>query len=146
MAWMAFDDQGLEVLDDEECRRLLADGWLGRIGLTIGGVPAIFPVNYMFEGGAVWFRTGAGVKLEAARRGDTMAFEVDGVDRCYQEGWSVLAVGGSALVAGDGNAPHVRARPWAPGPREHLVRISVDFVSGRRIVHRAASGTDDRRA
>jgi hypothetical protein len=133
------DDQGLVVLDDEECKELLGQGWLGRIGLIIGTAPAIFPVNYRFSDDAIFFRTGPGVKLEAARRGDVMAFEVDEVDRVNEEGWSVLLVGPSSVVTDDAvleGAP-VPVRPWAPGQRDHLVRIEVSFVSGRRITQHA---------
>ena len=141
---MTFDDQGLEVLDEPECFRLLESGWLGRVGLNLGGVPAVFPVNYRYSDGAVWFRTGPGVKLDAAERGDTVAFEVDAVDRPYEEGWSVLAVGPSAVVVDPGEDAilDVPVRPWSPGRRDFLVRVVVDFISGRRISHSPPEGPD----
>ena len=38
-------DEGLELLTDDECRRLLGMGEVGRVGIPIGALPAIFPVN-----------------------------------------------------------------------------------------------------
>jgi len=130
------DDQGLQILDDDECRRLLASSSLGRVGLTIGAVPAVFPVNYCFDDEAIWFLSGAGVKLDAAERGDTLAFEVDEVDDGKREAWSVLAIGPSSVVtdaAGVAKSRRVSALAWAPAGRDHLVRIGLEFVSGRRL-------------
>jgi len=144
MSAMLTDDQGLQILDDDECRRLLATAWLGRVGLTIGDVPAVFPVNYFFSDDAIWFRTGPGVKLDAAERRETVAFEVDDVDWTKQEAWSVLAIGQSSVVtdatelekAGD-----IPVLPWASGRRDHVVRVEVGFVSGRRISHDGLQAT-----
>ena len=36
-------DEGLELVDEPEAMRLLAGGEVGRVGLTIGALPAIFP-------------------------------------------------------------------------------------------------------
>jgi|HubBroStandDraft_1064217.scaffolds.fasta_scaffold31191_3 hypothetical protein len=141
---MTFDDQGLEVLDEPECFRLLADGWLGRLGLCRGGVPAIFPVNYHFTDGAVWFRTGPGVKLDAAEQGDTVAFEADSAGGPDEEAWSVLAIGPASVVVDPGEEAmlDVPVRPWAPGRRDFLVRVVVDFVSGLRISQYPPGGPD----
>ena len=61
---MVYD--GLEILDEHECRRLLASQCIGRVGVTIGALPAIFPVNYVTVDGDIVFRTGEGTKLRAA--------------------------------------------------------------------------------
>ena len=65
---------------------------MGRVGISVHGTPLVFPVNYVLDGEAIVFRTGAGSKLAAAERGP-VCFEVDGVDREHHSGWSVL-VGG----------------------------------------------------
>ena len=131
------DETGFEVLGEEECLELLRLGSFGRVAVTVEAIPAVFPVNYRFADGAIHFRTGEGIKLASATRHAVVAFQVDDIDRIYHAGWSVLAVGTaqelkeSADLAWAGQLP---LRAWAPGVREHFVRIVPDFVSGRRII------------
>jgi len=133
-------DEGIAPLDEDECLALIGDRGVGRVAVSIGAVPAVFPVNYGLLDGTVVFRTGSGTKLDAAVHNAVVAFEVDDIDPLYHEGWSVLVVGladeirDPALLA---RAEHLPVRPWAPGPREHVVAIRPEFVSGRRIVHDA---------
>ena len=61
-------DEGLELLDEAECRRLLASSRLGRVAVNMAALPAIFPVNFVVEDDHIVFRTGTGTKLEAATR------------------------------------------------------------------------------
>lgn len=131
-------DEGLELLTEEEALDLLSGAEVGRIGLTIGAMPAIFPVNYRMIDGAIVFRTASGAKLTAAAEGAVVAFEVDDYDRADRTGWSVLAVGQARLVQeGDMALKAIAARlePYADGTRRTFVRIEPTFVSGRRIVH-----------
>jgi uncharacterized protein len=126
-----------ELLGEDECRALLHDASIGRVAVSLGAIPAVFPVNYRMDGGDICFLTAEGTKLEAAVRGTVVAFEVDEVDERNEEGWSVLAVGEAHEVTGE-VAGHLveemSLHPWAPGTRSHLVRIHPDFLSGRRIV------------
>jgi nitroimidazol reductase NimA-like FMN-containing flavoprotein (pyridoxamine 5'-phosphate oxidase superfamily) len=131
-------DEGLELLTEEDAMELLSAAEVGRVGVTIGAMPAIFPVNYRVIDGAIVFRTAAGSKLNAATAGAVVAFEVDDFDRTDRTGWSVLAVGRAEVVQ-DGHmalktiAAHLA--PYADGWRASIVRIEPTFVSGRRIVH-----------
>jgi nitroimidazol reductase NimA-like FMN-containing flavoprotein (pyridoxamine 5'-phosphate oxidase superfamily) len=59
-------DEGLELLTEEESAKLLASERVGRVGITIGALPAIFPVNYAVIDGAIVFRTSPGSKMSAA--------------------------------------------------------------------------------
>jgi uncharacterized protein len=130
-------DEGLELLDDDECARLLGDGEVGRVGITIGGLPVILPVNYAYVDGDVIFRTGEGSKLHAASNRAVMAFEVDGFDTSWRRGWSVLAIGRSAIVDDPGERADLDGRgvmPWAGGPRDAYVRLHPEMLTGRRIV------------
>ena len=72
------DVDGTRVADRGEARELLARGEVGRVGITIGAFPAIFPVNYRLIDGAIVFRTAPGSKMSAAAQGAVVAFE--GVD------------------------------------------------------------------
>ncbi|HLM95905.1 MAG TPA: pyridoxamine 5'-phosphate oxidase family protein [Acidimicrobiales bacterium] len=128
---------GFEALGEGECLELLSHGTIGRVAVTIGAIPAVFPVNYQFVEGAVHFRTGEGAKLAAATRNHVVAFQVDEIDRIYHAGWSVLAVGTAEELNESVDlawATQLPLRAWAPGVREHFVRIIPEFVSGRRIL------------
>jgi len=130
-------DEGLEEIDRDECLRLLAGRGVGRVAVTIGAVPAVFPVNYGMLDDAVVFRTGAGTKLDAAVRHAVVAFEVDEIDTLYHEGWSVLVVGRAAEITDHPsleNAELLPLRPWAGGERAHFVAVRAEIVTGRRIV------------
>ena len=131
-------DQGLELLSEDEAVRLLAGGVVGRIGITIGALPAIFPVNYRLIDGVIIFRTAPGSKMSAAAGGSVVAFEVDDWQLDDRSGWSVLAVG-RATVVDDGaladQALAAHLEPFVDGARNVLVRIEPTFVSGRRLVH-----------
>ena len=125
------------ALGEEECFELLGRESFGRVGVTLGSVPVVLPVNYHFTDGAIHFRTGEGTKLRAASQNTLVAFQVDQVDRIYHSGWSVLAVGTARVLEDSTVAPlayRLPLRAWAPGVRDHLVRIVPDFISGRRIL------------
>jgi uncharacterized protein len=136
-------DQGMELLGEGECLDLLARATVGRVAVTVGALPAIFPVNFALSDGAVVFRTGDGTKLAAATDQTVLAFEVDDWDPMEQTGWSVLALGRATVVEDPDEAARLRRlplAPWAGGTREHFVRMPIEFVSGRRIEHAAAAG------
>lgn len=131
-------DEGLELLTEDEAWDLLALGEVGRVGVTIGAMPAIFPVNYRVIDGAIYFRTSPGTKHSAATDGAVVAFEVDDYQLADRTGWSVLAVGTANVV----HELEVTRKvidadlvPLANGVRSAIVRIEPAFVSGRRIVH-----------
>jgi nitroimidazol reductase NimA-like FMN-containing flavoprotein (pyridoxamine 5'-phosphate oxidase superfamily) len=133
-----FVDEGLEFVDQPEAMRLLAGGDVGRVGLTIGALPAIFPVNYRLVDGCILFRSSPGSKLSAAARGAIVAFEVDDYSAADRSGWSVLVVGPSAVVDDVDmrfTALEAGLSPYVDGPRGAVIRIDPTFVSARRIVH-----------
>jgi uncharacterized protein len=130
-------DGGLELLEEDEAWALLRAAVVGRVGVTIGAMPAIFPVNYAVLDDAVVFRTAPGSKLSAAASDAVVAFEVDDYDRVDRSGWSVLVVGRSEVVHDLDVTSKVLAtglEPYADGIRTSIVRVNPVFVSGRRIV------------
>jgi nitroimidazol reductase NimA-like FMN-containing flavoprotein (pyridoxamine 5'-phosphate oxidase superfamily) len=130
-------DEGLELLSEEQCIALLVAHHLGRVGVTVGGLPVILPVNYSWIDGAIVFRTGVGTKLHAATEKAVIAFEVDATDDDAHTGWSVLAVGRCARVDDDGEIEayqQLSVAPWADGARNDFVRVSPELLTGRRIV------------
>jgi nitroimidazol reductase NimA-like FMN-containing flavoprotein (pyridoxamine 5'-phosphate oxidase superfamily) len=131
-------EDGLEQLTEDECRRLLAMGEVGRVGITLGALPAIFPVNYRVIDGAIVFRTSPGSKLSAAAAGAVVAFEVDDYQSADRSGWSVLAIGRAEVVLDLDLTFRVlasRLEPFVEGLRTSIVRIEPTLLSGRRLVH-----------
>lgn len=57
------DTGGLGILAMDECERLLAEGYVGRLAIIIGGRPRIYPMNYRYEPGLLILRTAPGSKL-----------------------------------------------------------------------------------
>jgi hypothetical protein len=141
-------DEGLELLDEDEARALLCLGEVGRVGITIGALPAIFPVNYRVVDGAILFRTSPGSKMSAAVAGAVVAFEVDDYQLADRSGWSVLAVGPAEVVHDIAVAFQVVEAGLEPlagaDRRTTIIRIQPTFISGRRIVDEGA-WPDDRR-
>ena len=132
-------DEGLELLTEQQCVDLLhavPAGSVGRIGVTISGLPVILPVNYAFVGGGVVFRTGIGTKLEAATRNAIVAFEVDDYDPHTRAGWSVLVIGRAEIVDTARERAvyaYLDGSPWAHGERHNFVRVYPEMITGRRI-------------
>ena len=121
-----------EELERDECFALLAANAVGRLAVGRDGLaPLVRPVNYLLEGEVIVFRTAPGSKLDAART-RPVAFEVDGIDYLRREGWSVI-VEGHAYEATHWEFDHLELEPWAPGVKDHWVRIVAGEVSGRRI-------------
>jgi nitroimidazol reductase NimA-like FMN-containing flavoprotein (pyridoxamine 5'-phosphate oxidase superfamily) len=134
------DGEGLEVLIAEECLELLAESGLGRIAVTIGAVPAIFPVHYRLIDGQIVFRTGSGTNLHTASANTVVAFEVDEVHPSWNEGWSVLAVGVAREVRDNVAIASVLEQApklWDATRGAHVFSIVPAFLSGRRFVSAA---------
>jgi hypothetical protein len=132
----AVDPSGLEVLTESECLRLLTETEVGRIGVTVGALPAIFPVNYRFVGGQVLFYTGEGTKLSAAVSETVVAFESDSTDPVSHTGWSVEIVGIARVTTSESDrqaAEQAGLQSWASADRHHLVAISPARITGRRL-------------
>ena len=130
-------DEGLELLDEEDAIALLQTADVGRVGINIGVVPAIFPVTFRMIDGHIVFRTSPGSKLDAAGRGAVVVFEADDHDRRSRSGWSVMVVGRAEVVHDldvTFKALDAGLEPYAcPEQRTVIVRIAPSFVSGRRI-------------
>jgi nitroimidazol reductase NimA-like FMN-containing flavoprotein (pyridoxamine 5'-phosphate oxidase superfamily) len=128
----------LEEIAVAECWRLLATHQVGRVAVIVGRYPLVFPVNYVLDGMHIMFRTSAGTKLWAIKRSN-VTFEVDDLELESRSGWSVMVCGAAQeldIVKGRGAARRSNGAsptPWAPGQRDHTVRIVPDQVTGRRI-------------
>ena len=137
-------DVELKELSTEECHKLLAEHHVGRLAVAVGGQPLIFPINYVFDGERIVFRTDEGLKLRHAplRR---VAFEIDGIDEDAGTGWSVLVQGSTYEItrAVDHYSEELRrlpVAPFAPGEKAHWLEIVPTEISGRRIERSATTG------
>jgi CBS domain-containing protein len=98
----------------------------------------------MVAGDEILFFTAEGTKLRAAAAHTSVTFEVDHIDSFGERGWSVLVTGRARERTEPTFIAAVRRsglRPWAGGDRYHLIGVTIDFVSGRRI--REARGRPD---
>lgn len=133
-------ENGLELLAEDESLALVRGHQIGRVGVSVGALPAIFPVNYVVIDDDIVFRTAPGTKLDAATRGEVVAFEVDDYDLEAKSGWSVMLVGVAEEVHDVELAFRVvdaELTPWADGDRSHIIRIRPTFISGRRVLPRS---------
>jgi uncharacterized protein len=126
----------LEQLSRDECIRLMGSVPVGRIVYTRQALPAVELVNFALDDGDIIIRTDSGGKLAAATRGAVVAFEADSVDDAGHTGWSVTVIGHARAVTDSEEIrrlEQIPLTPWAPGKRDHFIRISSAIVNGRRI-------------
>jgi nitroimidazol reductase NimA-like FMN-containing flavoprotein (pyridoxamine 5'-phosphate oxidase superfamily) len=126
----------LQELSRDECLRLIATTAVGRIIYTRQALPAVELVNFAVHGGDIVIRTSRSGKLAAAILGAVVAFEADHLNPDDQTGWSVTAIGRSREVSDPAEIERlrgIRLSTWAPGEREHFIRISPEIINGRVI-------------
>jgi nitroimidazol reductase NimA-like FMN-containing flavoprotein (pyridoxamine 5'-phosphate oxidase superfamily) len=124
------------AINTDEGFALLARGGqhVGRLVITVGGEPIVFPLNYAVDNDAIVFRTQVGTKLTGITR-SLATFEVDDIDASGQ-GWAV-AFEGLAQEVLDADPETMRDRIaaieldiWPGGDRPHVVRIRPYRVYG----------------
>jgi len=76
----------------------------------------IIPVNYVFDGKAVVFRTERGVALTGSALAHA-AFEIDAIDEASRSGWTVTVHGYGREIRG----------------RNHRFEILAEEITGRRV-------------
>lgn len=127
---------GLVELSARDCYRRLASVHLGRVALSIGALPVVFPVHYALLGEDPVFRTDAGAKLSAAASGNVICLEIDDADPEAHTGWSVMVTGTADILTDVDElaaAEHLPLQPWV-GRGDAFVRIRATFVTGRKVV------------
>ena len=124
----------MRELTRDECLERVRTGRVGRVAVTHRALPAILPVNYVFDRGVV-FRTRTGSMLATACRGSVVAFEIDDLADDGGSGWSVLIVGVADPLEGSDRLRAInRGLASALGEStDHFVRISVGTMTGREI-------------
>lgn len=135
---------GTQTLTIPECEELLRAGGVGLLALSGTTVPVQRPVNYSMHEGGVLIRTGEGQILEAAQIGEPASFAIAEIDRFEHTGWSVVVTG---VLCERSRVESVGAggpRPWARDAKHHFVMLSIEQISGRRIV-KGAIGAEVKR-
>ena len=130
------DRLGTTILEVNTCWDLLRSCDVGRLAVSFGDQPDIFPVNFVVDHGTIVFRTAEGTKLAAAVLGRGVAFEVDGYDADAGEAWSVVAKGRATEIERMQDvfeALDLPLFPWHAAPKHRFVRIEPEDVSGRRF-------------
>jgi nitroimidazol reductase NimA-like FMN-containing flavoprotein (pyridoxamine 5'-phosphate oxidase superfamily) len=127
-------------LSASESWRLLEGQRVGRLSVTAGdGMPDIFPVNYVSFQGSLYIRTAPDTKVVAISTHPFAAFEVDGET---DEGWwSVVVRGGAALIRDPVELERtgvLRLETASPRHKQHVIKLVVNTISGRRFAHRDA--------
>jgi uncharacterized protein len=143
LATMYSDGSALRKMSRAECLQLLASVPVGRIIYTRQALPAVELVNFAVDDGDIIIRTDHGGKLAAATRGAVVAFEADSLDTDRHLGWSVTIVGVSQEVTDPDEIARLEQlglSSWAPGGREHFIRITTGILNGRRL---SADGSAD---
>jgi hypothetical protein len=133
---MYSDGSALEQLSQDECLLLMASVSVGRIVYTRRALPAVELVNFALHRGDIIIRTDSGGKLAAGTQNSVVAFEADLLDADEQAGWIVTAIGQSREVtdpAEIGLLQKMGLSSWAPGVREHFIRMSPEILNGRRL-------------
>jgi nitroimidazol reductase NimA-like FMN-containing flavoprotein (pyridoxamine 5'-phosphate oxidase superfamily) len=134
---MEFDRNGLEVLTREQCLKLMSSTRLGRIGVTMGGLPVILPVAFAVTRRGIVIRTGLGTKLAAAARNAVVAFEVDVIDEATRSGWSATVTGFAREVTDREELAELDTLvlvPWIGVQKApHYVVIDTEVITGRRL-------------
>ena len=142
---MYSDGSALKQLTRDECLQLVASAPVGRIIYTRQALPAVELVNFAVDNGDIIIRTDHSGKLAAATRGAVVAFEADSLDAECRTGWSVTIIGQSCEVIDPddiGRLARIGLNSWAPGDRQHFIRISPGILNGRRLSSRGPDQAD----
>jgi hypothetical protein len=135
-------DPEVELLDEDECRRLISAGGVGRLAYSGPRGVAVLPVRYKLDQGSIVFRTPLNSPTDEDLRTGIegaeykVSFEVDELGQEAREGWMVFVQGAAHHMDSESD----RASAWASGgqpsggaTREHFLRITPTFIAGRRL-------------
>jgi len=128
------DDSSVHRLTEDACWDALLSASLGRLAVSVGGQPEIFPVNFIAADRRLVFRTSPGTKLSELTVNNRVAFETDGVGR--DEAWSVVVKGTAAILERQLDiytADMLPLRPLIPTVKTIYVEITATEITGRRF-------------
>jgi len=124
----------IRILNADESWNALLSASLGRLAVSVGGVPDIFPVNFVAADRRLFFRTAEGTKLLELTINNRVAFETDGVGQ--DEAWSVVVKGTASIVDKQTEidaADQLPLHPLIPTLKYIYVEITPTEMQGRRF-------------
>lgn len=122
------------LLTEDESWARLSSMTLGRLAISVGGQPDIFPVNFVVQRHTVLLRTAEGTKLAGAITNEQVAFEAD--DHNVEHAWSVVVKGRATVLSTAeeiADAERAQVLPWTATTKRRYVRITPTEISGRRF-------------
>lgn len=131
---MTTDEQPVQNMSTEDAWRFLEHTSFGRLALSVGNVPDIFPINFLAHEGKILMRTNPGTKLAELTVNDTVAFEIDGL--AEDEAWSVVLKGKARILEHQSEidrASDLPLAPWLPTLKYTFVEITPNHVRGIRF-------------
>ena len=127
------NDLSYQALDRDECLILLRWEPIVRLAVASPGcAPSVVPVNFVLDGETIVFRSDPGEKLTLLAD-QPVSLQADRFDWYRRIGWSVL-VRGIAREIDPRQVAGLDVQTWAPGAKEHYVRVIPDSITGRRLV------------
>ena len=127
------DLDGLQILDEDQCRLLVQRVTVGRIALTHRAMPLILPVTFGFAHPDLIISVGAGVLADAAAQSQIVCFEAGWLDPETIASWSVSVIGQLSPLVTDieiERAHELGIKPWSSGEQRYA-RLSPQFTTGR---------------
>jgi hypothetical protein len=129
-------DDGLEVLGQAECRRLLAGVDVGRIGFSARALPAIQPVHVAVQDGRVVIPVRPGDRLATYCPGAVVAVQADSGSPGNEIAWSVEVVGTAHVVTDRGEVAaldRLGLQTWTAPGNPCYVTVDVEVIAGWRF-------------
>jgi nitroimidazol reductase NimA-like FMN-containing flavoprotein (pyridoxamine 5'-phosphate oxidase superfamily) len=130
---MIFDNRSrIGHLSDDAAWEFLMSETVGRLAVSVGTQPDIFPLNYVGHEGKVYFRTGEGTKLLQLVVDSHVAFEADGSDE--KTAWSVVVSGSAKAIHSPAMIETLNGLPlppFAPTLSYVWVEITPSVLRGR---------------
>jgi pyridoxamine 5'-phosphate oxidase-like protein len=100
------------------------------------------------DGGLVIIRRHVGAAvLSAVEQAVVVAYEADAIDAEFRPGWSVVVTGVARPVTDPAQAADYQRRlhPWIDHPKDRVIAISADIVTGFALTGAPAAGGVERK-
>lgn len=130
------------AMSEPESWARLAGNTFGRLAISVGDQPDVFPVNFVVQNRSILIRTAEGTKLAGAAVNQRVAFEVD--DHDAVQGWSVVVKGDARIMTSSDElaaAERAQVLPWITTPKRQFIRITPFDITGRTFRFGGESAT-----